>query len=440
MKKTNANQRQAAILELLSKNGAMKTTDLAEHFQVSRETMRLDLLELTNQGLVKKWFGGVICTPPETPDSPGITETTVIDERMTRMPEEKTRICRKALELIPEHATIFLDCGSTNLYLAQQLRSLSGYTIISTSLQIINTLCGSDNKLIICGGVIDTSILSVCGTPALDFLRQLRTDAAIFGSSGFKANSGPTGLASDYSSIKKIIGVVSGKGGVGKSLVTSMLACSMKNRGHKVGILDADITGPSIPKMFGITAKAGGNQYGMLPVESSNGIDVMSVNLLVDNDTDPVVWRGPVIAGVVQQFYSEVIWEDEDYLFVDMPPGTGDVPLTVFQSLPVDGIVIVTSPQELVSMIVGKAVKMAQKMDIPILGLVENMSYLECPDCGKKISVFGESHIDEVAEEYGIPVLGRIPIQPEIAAKVDAGQVEYVEGNWLDEAAAKIQK
>lgn len=204
MKKTNATQRQAAILELLSKNGAMKTADLAEHFQVSRETMRLDLLELTNQGLVKKWFGGVICTPPETPDSPGITETTVIDERMTRMPEEKTRICRKALELIPEHATIFLDCGSTNLYLAQQLRSLSGYTIISTSLQIINTLCGSANKLIICGGVIDTSILSVCGTPALDFLRQLRTDVAIFGSSGFKANSGPTGLASDYSSIKKI--------------------------------------------------------------------------------------------------------------------------------------------------------------------------------------------------------------------------------------------
>lgn len=204
MKKTNATQRQASILELLSKNGAMKTADLAEHFQVSRETMRLDLLELTSQGLVKKWFGGVICTSPETPDSPAITETTVIDERMTRMPEQKMQICRKALELLPDHATIFLDCGSTNLYLAQLLRSLSGYTIISTSLQIIHTLCGSANKLIICGGVIDTSIMSACGTPATDFLQQLRTDVAIFGSSGFKANSGPTGLASDYSTMKRI--------------------------------------------------------------------------------------------------------------------------------------------------------------------------------------------------------------------------------------------
>lgn len=218
-----------------------------------------------------------------------------------------------------------------------------------------------------------------------------------------------------YSHIKKIIGVVSGKGGVGKSLVTSMLACSMKNKGYKVGILDADITGPSIPKMFGINKKAGGNQYGMLPVESENGIDVMSVNLLVDNDTDPVVWRGPIIAGVVQQFYSEVIWEDVDYLFVDMPPGTGDVPLTVFQSLPIDGIIIVSSPQELVSMIVGKAVNMAKLMNVPILGIIENMSYVACPDCGRKIYLYGESKIDIVADGYGIDVIGQMPINPETA-------------------------
>ena len=214
----------------------------------------------------------------------------------------------------------------------------------------------------------------------------------------------------------------------------------MKNRGHKVGILDADITGPSIPKMFGITAKAGGNQYGMLPVESSNGIDVMSVNLLVDNDTDPVVWRGPVIAGVVQQFYSEVIWEDEDYLFVDMPPGTGDVPLTVFQSLPIDGIVIVASPQELVSMIVQKAVKMARMMNVPILGLVENMSWFMCPDCGKKHSIFGDSRIEEVAKEYDTQVLAKLPIDPELAKCVDEGKIEFFEGNYLDEAAEIIEK
>lgn len=245
------------------------------------------------------------------------------------------------------------------------------------------------------------------------------------------------------SSVKKVIGVVSGKGGVGKSLVTSMMAVSMSRKGKHAAILDADITGPSIPMAFGVAhEKAGVSEDGklMIPARSLEGVDIMSANLLLDHDTDPVIWRGPVIAGAVKQFWNQTLWENVDYMFVDMPPGTGDVPLTVFQSLPVDGIVIVTSPQELVSMIVGKAVKMAQKMDIPILGLVENMSYLECPDCGKKISVFGESHIDEVAEEYGIPVLGRIPIQPEIAAKVDAGQVEYVEGNWLDEAAAKIQK
>ena len=242
--------------------------------------------------------------------------------------------------------------------------------------------------------------------------------------------------------VKKVIGVVSGKGGVGKSLVTAMMAVKMNSKGKHTAILDADITGPSIPKAFGLNNNMVmmTKDNLMIPATSALGIDIMSANLLLDNDTDPVIWRGPVIAGAVKQFWNETLWEDVDYMFVDMPPGTGDVPLTVFQSLPVNGIIIVTSPQELVSMIVAKAVKMAQKMDIPILGLVENMSYLECPDCGKKISVFGESHIDEVAEEYGIPVLGRIPIQPEIAAKVDAGQVEYVEGNWLDEAAAKIQK
>ncbi len=243
-----------------------------------------------------------------------------------------------------------------------------------------------------------------------------------------------------YSHIKKIIGVVSGKGGVGKSLVTSMLACSMKNKGYKVGILDADITGPSIPKMFGINKKAGGNQYGMLPVESENGVEVMSVNLLVDNDTDPVVWRGPIIAGVVQQFYSEVIWEDVDYLFVDMPPGTGDVPLTVFQSLPIDGIVIVSSPQELVSMIVGKAVNMAKLMNVPILGIIENMSYVSCPDCGRKIYLYGESKIDIVADGYGIDVIGQMPINPETALYCDKGMVYKADLQPLEKASAKLEQ
>ena len=242
-----------------------------------------------------------------------------------------------------------------------------------------------------------------------------------------------------YSKIKKIIGVVSGKGGVGKSLVTSMLACSMAEKGFKAGILDADITGPSIPKMFGITRKAGANEYGMIPVTSENGIDVMSVNLLVDHDTDPVVWRGPDIAGVVQQFYSDVIWEDIDLLFVDMPPGTGDVPLTVFQSLPVDGIVIVTSPQELVGMIVGKAVNMAKIMNVPILGVVENMSYVVCPDCGKKIYIYGESRIEKAAEEYGIDVLGKMPINPETASYCDKGMVYKADMTPMAEAAKKIE-
>ncbi|MCI1958680.1 MAG: Mrp/NBP35 family ATP-binding protein [Clostridia bacterium] len=241
-----------------------------------------------------------------------------------------------------------------------------------------------------------------------------------------------------YSSIKKIIGVVSGKGGVGKSLVTSLLASAMAAKGYKCGILDADITGPSIPKMFGIKGKAGGNQYGMLPITSVNGVDVMSVNLLVDNDTDPVVWRGPVIAGVVQQFYSDVIWKDIDFLFVDMPPGTGDVPLTVFQSLPVDGIILVTSPQDLVSMIVGKALKMAQLMNIPILGIVENMSYVLCPDCGSKIMIYGESKINKIAGEYGIDVLGQLPINPETAKLCDSGEVYNADTENLSVAINKI--
>ena len=241
--------------------------------------------------------------------------------------------------------------------------------------------------------------------------------------------------AHPWSQVKKVIGVVSGKGGVGKSLVTSTLAVLLRRKGLSTGILDADITGPSIPKAFGITQKAQGSDKGIYPVKTKTGIDLMSMNLLLENDTDPVVWRGPVIAGAVKQFWSDVIWEYEDYLFVDMPPGTGDVPLTVFQSLPVNGIIIVTSPQELVSMIVEKAVNMANMMDIPILGVVENMSYVECPDCGKKIAVFGESHIDEVAAEKGLKVLAKLPIDPETASLVDAGKIEDFKGVWLDGAA-----
>ena len=244
------------------------------------------------------------------------------------------------------------------------------------------------------------------------------------------------------SSVKKVIGVVSGKGGVGKSLVTSLMACRMRATGAKVGILDADITGPSIPNAFGIHDGVTVTQDGKLlvPATSSTGIDVISSNMLLENETDPVIWRGPVIAGAVKQFWSETLWQDIDYMFVDMPPGTGDVPLTVFQSLPVNGIIIVTSPQELVSMIVEKAVNMAKKMNVPILGLVENMSYLECPDCGKKIAVFGESRIEEVAKEYGIPVLAQIPIRPEIAKSVDEGTVEYVKADFLDQAVKAVEE
>ena len=226
--------------------------------------------------------------------------------------------------------------------------------------------------------------------------------------------------------VKKVIAVVSGKGGVGKSTVTSMLAVAMSKAGKRVGVLDADITGPSAPTAFGVTECAGATQDGLYPALTAGGIQVMSINLLLDNNTDPVVWRGPVIAGAVKQFWTDVIWEDVDYLFVDMPPGTGDVPLTVFQSLPVDGIIIVTSPQDLVSMIVSKAVKMANMMHVPVLGFVENYSYLECPDCGRRIDVFGKSKLDAVAESFSLPVLARLPIDPKVAESFDSGLMESV--------------
>ncbi len=241
------------------------------------------------------------------------------------------------------------------------------------------------------------------------------------------------------SHIKKVIGVVSGKGGVGKSLVTSLLAVQLRKKGYRSAILDADITGPSIPKTFGVTEKAVGTADGILPNRTKTGIDIMSINLLLENDTDPVVWRGPVIAGTVKQFWSEVIWDDVDFMFVDMPPGTGDVPLTVFQSIPVDGIVIVASPQELVSMIVEKAVNMAKMMNIPILGLVENMSYLKCPDCGKELKVFGESHIEDVAKEHHLPLLARIPIDPELASLCDKGNIENFDSDYIDAAANTVE-
>lgn len=228
------------------------------------------------------------------------------------------------------------------------------------------------------------------------------------------------------STVKKVIAVVSGKGGVGKSTVTSMLAVAMAREGKRVGILDADITGPSAPTAFGVTECQGANEDGLYPALTRTGIQVMSINLLLDNPGDPVVWRGPVIAGAVKQFWTDVIWEDVDYLFVDMPPGTGDVPLTVFQSIPVNGIIIVTSPQDLVSMIVNKAVKMANMMHIPVLGFVENYSYLQCPDCGKKINVFGKSHLDQIAAENNLPILARLPIDPTVAEAYDNGQMETV--------------
>ena len=241
------------------------------------------------------------------------------------------------------------------------------------------------------------------------------------------------------SKIKKVIGIVSGKGGVGKSTVTSLLAVSMNRLGYKTAILDADITGPSIPNAFGVHEKATGNELGIFPSRSKLGIDLMSINLLLENETDPVIWRGPIVAGTVKQFWSDVIWKDVDIMFIDMPPGTGDVPLTVFQSLPIDGVVVVTSPQELVGMVVQKAVNMANMMHIPVLGVVENYSYFECPDCGKRHNLFGDSHIEKVAAENGIETVCRIPINPKLAAACDAGLIELYEGDWLDELTKKIE-
>ena len=236
-----------------------------------------------------------------------------------------------------------------------------------------------------------------------------------------------------------MFGVVSGKGGVGKSMVTSQLAVTMHRRGFKVGVMDADITGPSIPKAFGVHDKATGSQTGLYPCASRTGVELMSINLLLEDETDPVIWRGPVIGGVVQQFWTDVVW-DVDYLFVDMPPGTGDVPLSVFQSIPLDGIVIVTSPQDLVSMVVEKAVKMAEKMDIPIVGLVENMSYVSCPDCGRKIYLFGEGKSEEAARRHSLPLLAQMPIDPALAALTDDGRIEDFSGSWLDPVADALEK
>ena len=243
----------------------------------------------------------------------------------------------------------------------------------------------------------------------------------------------------EYSSVKKVIGVVSGKGGVGKSFVTASLATAMRKKGYEVGILDADITGPSIPKMFGVHGPAMGSEMGILPIAVEDGTKIMSINLLMEDEEAPVIWRGPVIAGTVKQFWSDVVWGDLDYLFVDMPPGTGDVPLTVFQSLPVDGIVIVTSPQELVQMIVKKAYNMAGMMDIPVLGVVENYSYLKCPDCGKEIKLFGESHIDEVASELAMQVLGKMPLDPAYAELADEGLFYKADNPYLEDAVKKIE-
>lgn len=244
----------------------------------------------------------------------------------------------------------------------------------------------------------------------------------------------------EMSSIKKVIGIVSGKGGVGKSLVTSLLAVSMQRKGYQSAILDADITGPSIPKAFGLKGKATGNEFGLFPVRSKTGIDIMSINLLLEKDTDPVVWRGPIIAGTVKQFWTDVIWSDVDYMFIDMPPGTGDVPLTVFQSIAVDGIIVVTSPQELVSMVVSKAVKMAEMMKIPILGIVENMSYFECTDCHTQHKIFGDSHIEEIAKQHGIGLIARLPMNQKLSAACDKGMIELFEGNWLDAMSEALEK
>lgn len=246
--------------------------------------------------------------------------------------------------------------------------------------------------------------------------------------------------AHELSKIKKVIGVVSGKGGVGKSMVTSLLAVTMKRMGYNAAILDADITGPSIPKSFGLKEKAQGSEIGLFPVTSKTGIEIMSVNLLLENDTDPVVWRGPIIGNTVKQFWTDVIWGEVDFLFIDMPPGTGDVALTVFQSVPVDGIIIVTSPQELVSMIVSKAVKMAEMMNIPVVGIIENMSYFKAPDTGTEYKIFGESHLEETAAKHGINVLAKMPIDPKLAAACDSGMIELFDVAWLEPVGDVLAK
>ncbi|SHJ29552.1 Chromosome partitioning ATPase, Mrp family, contains Fe-S cluster [Parasporobacterium paucivorans DSM 15970] len=243
-----------------------------------------------------------------------------------------------------------------------------------------------------------------------------------------------------YSSVKHVIGVASGKGGVGKSFVTAMLAVLLNRKGYKVGILDADITGPSIPKMFGISKRAEINELGFIPERTAGGIKLMSINLLLEQEDMPVIWRGPILAGTVKQFWTDVVWEDLDYLLIDMPPGTGDVPLTVFQSIPLDGIVIVSSPQDLVSMIVRKAYNMAKQMDIPVLGLVENMSSVKCPDCGKEINLFGESKLPAISREIGVDILGRLPIDPKLAELVDKGEFERFSSEYLADAVEKIEK
>lgn len=242
----------------------------------------------------------------------------------------------------------------------------------------------------------------------------------------------------DNSHIRNVYGIISGKGGVGKSLVTSLLAVGMKKKGYKVGILDADITGPSIPKMFGTDIPAAPSEEGIMPGVSKGGIKFISINSLLPNASDPVVWRGPVIAGVVKQFWQDVVWGDVDYMFVDMPPGTGDVPLTVFQSLPIKGVIVVASPQELVEMIVGKAVRMAEMMNVPVVGLVENMAYFDCPDCGRRHYIFGKKDIDELASGFGIEARACMPIDPQIAKLCDESSVELVEGSWLDTILEKI--
>lgn len=245
--------------------------------------------------------------------------------------------------------------------------------------------------------------------------------------------------ANEMSEIKHVIGIVSGKGGVGKSLVSTMLSVLMRRRGYNTAVLDADITGPSVPKALGVSGEVTGHEKAIFPLKSKTGIEVMSVNLLLQSEESPVVWRGPVIAGSVKQFWTDVIWKDVDYMVVDMPPGTGDVPLTVFQTLPVNGIVIVTSPQELVSMIVAKAVNMAKMMNVPIIGIVENMSYLECDECGHKINIFGESHVDEVAQKFGLKVLAKLPLNPKIAALCDAGKLETIEDTKVADVAAAVE-